>query len=121
MESDLLTEYRSRAAGVIARNKSVLDILSKQQCAGAKVVRSVIKAVTACGCIGINGCKNPPRTGTTQIEGELCEDCENIIMTEMGEMFFYFVSLCNALGIDVAEVVRRDMSRCDMLGPYSLR
>ncbi len=121
METDLLTEYQNRAGSVIARNKSVLDILSKQQCAGARVERSVVKAVTACGCIGIEGCKNPPRTGTTQLEGSLCEDCENMIMTEMGELIFYLASLCNALDIRLEDVIRRDMNRCDMLGPYSLR
>lgn len=121
METDLLTEYQNRAGSVIARNKSVLDILSKQLCAAAKVERSVVKAVTACGCIGIDGHKNPPRTGTDQLRGRLCEDCENIVMTEMGELVFYLTSLCNALDIRLEDVVRRDMSRCDMLGPYSLR
>ena len=88
METDLLTEYQARVGSVIARNKSVLDILSKQQCAGARVTRSVIKAVTGCGCIEIDGCKNPPRTGGTQLSGTLCEECENIVKTEIGELMF---------------------------------
>lgn len=121
METDLLTEYQARVGSVIARNKSVLDILSKQQCAQARVTRSVIKAVTGCGCIEIDGCKNPPRTGGTQISGTLCEECENIVKTEMVELLFYLTSLCNALDIGLDEVVRTDMNRCDMLGHYSLR
>ena len=121
METDLLTEYQARVGRVIARNKSVLDILSKQQCAVARVNRSVIKAVTGCGCIEIDGCKNPPRTGSAQLSGALCEECENIVKTEMGELLFYLASLCNALDIGLDEVVRTDMSRCDMLGHYSLR
>ena len=121
MESDLLTEYQKRVSGVIARNRSVLDIISKQQCANARVARSVVKAVTSCGCVKIYGRKNPPRTGTVQLEGELCVDCESTVKTEMGELLFYLTSLCNALGISLAEVVRQDMNRCDMLGCYSLR
>lgn len=121
METDMLNEYQDRVAGVIARNKSVLDILSKQHWAAARVARSVVKAVTACGCVEINGRKNPPRTGTDQLRGELCEDCRATVMTEMGELMFYLTSLCNALGIRLDEVVAGDMSRCDMLGPYSLR
>lgn len=121
METDLLTEYQERVARIIARNKSVLDILSKQQWANARVARSVVKAVTGCGCVEIDGRKNPPRTGDTQLRGELCEECENTVKTEMGELLFYLVSLCNALGISLDEVVRRDMNRCDMLGYYSLR
>lgn len=121
METDLLTEYQRRVSRVIARNRSVLDILTKQQCANARVARSVVKAVTSCGCVEIYGCKNPPRTGTVQLEGELCEDCENTIKLEMGELVFYLTSLCNALGIKLEDVVRSDLSRCDMMGCYSLR
>ena len=121
METDILTEYQKRVAAVIARNKSVLDILSKQQWAQSRVARSTVKAVTNCGCVEIYGRKNPPRTGDSQLTGELCEECENTIMTEMGELMFYLASLCNALDISLEEVVRMDMNRCDMLGYYSLR
>ena len=121
METDLIKEYQDRAVSVLSRNKSVLDILSKQQCAQARVTRSVIKAVTGCGCIEIEGCKNPPRNGGTQLSGALCEECENIVKTEMGELLFYLASLCNALGIELDDVVRSDLSRSDMLGHYSLR
>ncbi|MGN1097725.1 MAG: DUF1573 domain-containing protein [Clostridia bacterium] len=121
MESDLLKEYQKRCGEVIARNKSVLDILSKLQCANSRVTRSVVKAVTSCGCIEIDGRKNSPVEAGSQISGNICEDCENTIKTELGEAFFYTVSLCNALGISMEDVVRWDLNRSDMMGMYSLR
>lgn len=121
MESDLLKEYQKRTGEIIARNKSVLDILSKLQCANARAARSVVKAVTSCGCIEIDGRKSSPSAESSQISGVLCEDCENTVETELGEVFFYTASLCNALGISMDEVVLRDLERSDMMGMYSLR
>lgn len=121
MESDLIKEYQECASKVLSRNKSVLDILTKLQCANARVARSVVKAVTSCGCIAVDGGKNSPDSAESQIRGEICDDCETTIKTEIGEAMFYTASLCNALGISFEDVFRRDMNRSDMMGQYSLR
>ncbi|MCH5186944.1 MAG: DUF1573 domain-containing protein [Oscillospiraceae bacterium] len=121
MESELITEYQTRAEQVLSRNKSLLDILTKLQCANGRVARSVIKAVTTCGCIEVDGCKNPPDKPSGQLRGQLCDDCHTTVRTEIGEALFYTASLCSALGIGLEEVIVSDLSRSDMMGSYSLR
>ncbi len=121
METDLINEYQKQAAGIIARNKSILDILTKLQCANARVARSVVKAVTNCGCVEIHGRKNFPEDGKNQLSGELCDECGSTVMAEIGEAMFYTASLCNTLGLSMSDILRRDLCRSDMMGKYSLR
>ncbi len=121
MDADLINEYQRSAAKIPARNKSVLDILTKLQYADARVARSVIKAVTGCGCIEIHGKRSAGRNAESQIRGNICEDCAAAVETQIGEMFFYTASLCNALGISMEEIFRKDISRSDMFGNYTLR
>ena len=40
---------------VLVRHKSILDIITKLQETNSKINRAIIKSVTACGCIEING------------------------------------------------------------------
>lgn len=121
METDLIKEYQDRAVSVLSRNKSVLDILTKLQCANARVARSVIKAVTSCGCIEIDGRRSVPDRSGSQISGHVCEECRSTVETELGEALFYTASLCSALGISLEEVFLRDLGRSDMMGHYTLR
>lgn len=118
MEEDLTKKYQTAAQKVLARNKSVTDILSKLQCAGAKTARCVVKAATGCGCVSLCAKKGGAGNG---IQGELCGECKTEIEIQMGEMLFYTASLCTALGIALEDVIRRDMERADMMGKYSLR
>lgn len=118
MEEDLIKKYQTTAEAVLARNKSITDILSKLQYANARTARSVVKAATGCGCVSVSGHKGQQDSG---IEGKLCEECRTEVETQLGEMLFYTASLCNALGICMEDVFRRDMWRTDMMGKYSLR
>ncbi len=121
MEADLIKEYQERALKVLSRNRSVLDILTKLQCANARVARSVVKAVTSCGCIEVDGRKNSPDASANNVRGCICDDCEISVKTEIGEALFYTAALCNALGIGLEDIFRRDLNRSDMMGRYSLR
>ncbi len=121
MEADLISEYQRRAEKVLERNKSLLDILTKLQCANARVARSVVKAATACGCVEIGGRKSRPEREDTQLRGSLCDECRGTVITEMGEALFYTSSLASALGIGLREIVESDLCRSDMMGRYSLR
>ncbi len=121
MDADLINEYQRGAAKILARNKSVLDILSKLQYANARAARSVIKAVTSCGCIEIDGRRGSVENAGSQIRGSICEDCAAAVETQIGEAVFYTASLCNALGISLEDIFRKDMSRSDMMGDYTLR
>ncbi len=118
-------DFQQKVRKLLVRNKSLLDILTKFHITNGRVNRSTIKAATACGCIKINARKSTDifksNGNETQIEGELCEDCKNAIKREIGENIFYLASLCNALDIDLDEILLEEISRVDALGKYNLR
>ncbi|MDO4562729.1 MAG: DUF1573 domain-containing protein [Clostridia bacterium] len=117
--------FQEKVAGLLYRNKSILDIMTKYQVTNARVNRSVIKAVTGCGCVSIDGRKSIPSfefsEHDSQVYGSLCEDCRRNIESEIGENLFYAASLCSALGINFECVLEREISRVESLGRYNLR
>lgn len=105
-------------------NKSILDILSKLQSAGAKVSRATVKAVTSCGCIEIDGRKSvvtfEKQKNDSQIRGVLCDECRAEAEREIGENLYYLISLCNALNLNVDKIIQKESERVKTLGKYNL-
>ncbi len=130
--NDILVEdFQDVVNELLVRNRSILDILSKVQTSTARVNRAVAKAVTHCGCIGIDGKKQsfPGEASveklqgllSTQLKGELCNDCRATVEDEIGGALFYLVSLCNALGISLYDVILKEKETLSTLGGYCLR
>jgi len=96
----------------------------------ARVNRAVAKSVTNCGCIKVNGKKQSipldadiedlKNYMSTHIEGELCENCRDIIEKEIGNNLFYITSLCNALGISLNTVLEKEYEQLNTLGIYNM-
>ena len=119
--------FQKNVGSLIARNRNVLDILTKCQVTCGKICRSTIKSATGCGCLKITGEKasldfseNAFEKNETSIEGKLCHECRGIIENEIGESLFYIASLCNALGISMEDVMKREIEKVEVLGKYSL-
>ncbi len=130
--NDILVEdFQNVVSELLVRNRSILDILSKVQTSTARVNRAVAKAVTHCGCIGIDGKKQsfPGEARveelqgllSTQIKGKLCDDCRATVEEEIGGALFYLISLCNALGISLYDVILKEKETLSTLGGYCLR
>ena len=114
----------------LIQHRSILDVLTKYQESNARVNRAIAKAVTQCGCIKINAKKQIIPSNTklmeihkfmdTHIEGLLCENCKEIIETELGSNLFYFTAICNMLNLDFNNIIKKEEERISTLGIYNL-
>lgn len=128
MKDILLSDYQDCVNKLLVRNKSILDILSKMNITQAKIERSVAKSVTHCGCIEIDARKTNTETledckeyGDFHVKNHLCDDCKSNLEKEMGNHLFYFAALCNALDVDMYDIILKEKSNLETLGKFSLR
>lgn len=120
---DVVSEY-------LIRHKSILDVLSKNQEVVSRVHRSVVKAVTNCGCVRINASKQVyPDTIefselkdylSTHFQGTLCKECKDAIENDIGRSVFYLAALCNLLDLDMQDIVDREYNKVTALGMFNL-
>jgi hypothetical protein len=123
--------FQEQVDEYLIRHRSILDILSKLQESTARVNRAIAKAVTTCGCIGVNASKQqfPAEVGLSEIrayldthlEGELCERCREAVETEIGSGLFYTAGLCSVLGLDLDAIQKKEHSRIKSLGIFNLK
>lgn len=123
-------EFQDYAANLQFRNKSILDIVTKLGEQNALLNRAVFKSVTHCGCIEINACKQIISNNKTleenredlssHIDGELCQKCQDKIEEEIGDLLFYLASLCNALDLDLDDIMKHKLDQLKTLGIYNL-
>ena len=67
MKDMLIDDFQYSVQELIFRNKSIIDSLTKYQDSNARVNRSIVKAVTQCGCIRINAKKQDvPEDGSLE-------------------------------------------------------
>jgi hypothetical protein len=126
-----MEDFQNVVNDLLMRNRSILDILSKIQTSAARVNRSVIKSVTHCGCIEIEGKKQtfPGEASiediqellATQMNGKVCSECRRNIEKEIGDSLFYLAALCNTLGISLYDVILKEKETLSTLGSYSLK
>lgn len=116
---------------LLIRNKSILDSLTKFSESAARVNRSIIKSVTNCGCIRINAkkqeipidvsLKEAKKYLKTHVEGQLCENCRDLIEKEIGSTLFYLASICNTLDLNLYDIIIKEIARMKTLGEFNLR
>ena len=131
IEDNILCDnFQDMVAEVLIRHKSILDIITKLDEYNARINRAVVKSVTSCGCISINASKQQYDKDTFEelkyslkdhIDGELCEVCKEKIEEEIGSHVFYLAALCETLGIDFSEVIKKEYDNMKTLGIYSLK
>ncbi|OPJ54932.1 MazG nucleotide pyrophosphohydrolase domain-containing protein [Alkalithermobacter paradoxus] len=130
MDNFDFSKFKDSVSESLIRHKSILDVITKLQETNSKINRAVVKSVTSCGCIEID-CKkqNLPDNITfgeiseymdNHIRGSLCDICKEKIEQELGDHMFYIVSLCNSLGIDLEDVLKKEYRKINTLGKYSL-
>ncbi len=123
-------EFQKTVSEYLIRHQSILDLLSKLVVSSGHVNRAVSKSVTSCGCLKIKAEKSrfPADAAfsdlkdflSSHIEGQLCENCREAIISEMGKNLFYFTALCNTLGISLEEVMKKENDKVTTLGRYNL-
>ena len=115
---------------VLARDKSILDIMTKLNEYNSRINRAVAKSVTRCGCISIHASKQELGNDSLQdmlknakshIEGHICDNCKDVLEVEIGTHIFYTASLCETLGLDFHSIAEKEYDRIKTLGIYSLK
>ena len=124
-------DFQNVVNDLLMRNRSILDIISKIETSAGRVNRAVIKSVTHCGCVEIDGKKqtfpgeasmeNLQELLSTQLNGKLCPECRDAIEKEIGGALFYLAALGNTLGISLYDVILKEKEALNTLGSYSLR
>jgi hypothetical protein len=54
------------------------------------------------------------------LRGELCSNCEDVIVTEMGKLLFYSAALCNTLDLNLYDVFLEEYKKASTLGVFNL-
>lgn len=123
-------EFQRTVSQYLIRHRSVLDVTTKLQEAAARVNRAIAKAVTTCGCVKINASRQCCPANATfgelrefmqnHVEGELCENCREVLETEIGRSLFYLAAVCDLFDLELNEILGQEQGRISTLGPYSL-
>ncbi|WP_024615890.1 hypothetical protein [Clostridium sp. Ade.TY] len=132
MKDIIFDDFQNNVNDSLLRHKSILDTLSKYTESNSRVNRAIIKAVTNCGCIKINASKqclvtedysidNIADCLKNHLEGELCDNCREVIEREMGNNIFYLTSLCNTLDINLYDIFLKENDKVTTLGKFTFR
>jgi len=123
-------DFEKTVRSFLLRHQSILDLMSKYQETCSRTNRAIAKAVTSCGCIQINAEKQPlppdasiedlQKYFSTHLKGKLCENCQEIITTELGKNLFYITALGNILGIPLHEILEKENSKVKTLGKFNM-
>ncbi|MEA4883557.1 MAG: DUF1573 domain-containing protein [Clostridia bacterium] len=124
------TEFQGAVSEYLVRHRSILDVMSKFQEAGARVNRAVAKSVTTCGCLEVSAKRQKfpedadladlRRLVDSHVYGELCPDCAEALEAEIGQTMFYTAALCAVMGLDMSEIMVKEYDRLRMLGLFNL-
>jgi len=124
------SSFQKSVEQYLIQHRSILDVLSKFQESNARVNRAIAKASTQCGCIKIKAEKQKCPSNVkleeiskyinSQLEGSLCENCKEIIETELGSNLFYTAAICNILDLNFDEIIQKEEERVSTLGIYNL-
>ncbi len=132
MKDVIFDDFQNAVNESLLRHKSILDILSKLNESEARINRAVAKSVTNCGCIEINANKQQlPEDDLdieslsnclkTHLEGNLCDNCREVLEREIGNNLFYLTSLCNVLDLNLYDIFLKEYDKIDTLGKYTFR
>ncbi|HOQ08598.1 MAG TPA: DUF1573 domain-containing protein [Syntrophomonadaceae bacterium] len=131
MKDLICDEFQNIVGDLLIRHSSILDILSKLSEATSRVNRAVAKGITNCGCLSVEAHKVqiPDHVESIQelrqyldnhLRGELCPNCEEIIISEMGKLLFYSAALCNVLNISLYDVFIKEYKEVSTLGIFNM-
>lgn len=131
MKDLICDEFQNTVGNLLIRHHSVVDVLTKLSESTCRVNRAVIKSVTDCGCVCIEAGKTELPEHLESVEelkkcldnhlrGDLCQQCNEIIMGEMGKMLFYTAALCNVLDINLYDVFIKETKHSQALGYFNM-
>lgn len=135
MKDVIFDDFQNIVSESLLRHKSIVDIMSKLQESEARVNRAIAKSITSCGCLEINARKHELPSGVAEditledfnkclnshIKGELCDNCRDVLEKELGNNIFYIASICNALNLNLYDILLKEYDKLKTLGKFSMR
>lgn len=131
MKDIIFDNFQDSVNQSLLRHRSILDIMTKYSESNSRVNRAIAKSVTSCGCIKIDASKqnishddsidNLCNCLNTHLNGQLCDNCREVIEREMGNNLFYLTSLCNALDISLYDILLKENDKINTLGKFTFR
>lgn len=132
MKDFIFDDFQNCVDESLLRHKSILDILTKMQDSQSRINRAIAKSVTNCGCVKINAEKQCLPTSEDDIsalneclkkhlEGQLCDNCRDVLEREIGNHMFYITSLCNSLDLNLYDILLKEYDKMNTLGKYTFR
>lgn len=131
MKDIIFDEFQNSVNDSLLRHKSILDLITKYSESSARVNRAIAKSVTNCGCININATKQSisnvnsmdeiSNSLKTHINGDICDNCREVIEREIGNNIFYLTALCNILNINLYDVLLKEQDKINTLGKFTFR
>ena len=123
-------DFQSAVDEYLIRHRSALDVLTKYQESAARVNRAFAKTVTECGCVQMHANRQKVPSDaefrdlksfmSTHLSNEPCEQCKEVLTTELGHSIFYLAALCNMSGINLADVINDEYNKVTTLGLFHL-
>lgn len=134
MKDVIFDDFQNLVNESLLRHRSILDIMTKLQESEGRINRAIAKAITNCGCMQIEASRQETPEATddidmedlknclkTHINGSLCDNCRDVIEREIGNNLYYVASLCNALDLNLYDVLLKEYDRIDTLGKFTMR
>ncbi|MDD4801328.1 MAG: DUF1573 domain-containing protein [Syntrophomonas sp.] len=131
MKDLICDEFQNTVGDLLIRHHSIVDVLSKLSESACRVNRAVIKSVTDCGCVSIQAEKTeiPDHLESvaelkacldSHLRGELCSQCDEVVINEIGKLLFYSAALCNMLDISLYDVFIKEHKKSQALGYFNM-
>jgi hypothetical protein len=130
MKDIMVDDFQNSVEESLIRHKSIIDIMTKLSESTSRVNRALAKSVTNCGCVKIDAHKQNISDGASfddiskilnyQIEGKLCDNCIEVLEDEIGSNLYYLAALCNALEINLFDVLLKEYDKIKTLGKFSM-
>lgn len=130
MNDIIVDDFQNSVSDSLIRHRSIIDIMTKFSEASARINRALAKSVTTCGCISVSAHKQKLPDDASlddissllsyQIDGELCDNCKEILEEEIGTDLYYLAALCDSMGISLFDVIIRKYDRVKTLGKFTM-
>lgn len=130
MKDIIIDDFQNFVSESLIRHKSILDIITKSSESNSRINRAIAKSVSRCGCISISAHKQripedtPLAEASTmlsnQLEGELCINCQEVLKSEIGANIYYLAAICDALDLNLYDIILEQHDKIKTLGKFAL-
>lgn len=127
MKDIIFDNFQNNVNESLLRHRSILDIMTKLNETNSKVNRALAKSVTTCGCVKISAQKqndiniNHSSSLSSHLKGKLCDNCREVLESEIGNNIFYLTSLCNCLDLNLYDIFLKEENKINILGKFNFR